>query len=247
MATCFDSHAYAREVLRVGRQYGWQVSELTPVNGFARPWFQRNNGHADAPRFYLSSGVHGDEPAGCHAAVELLRNPEWFNGLALVLFPMINPEGLNAGTRENAVGVDLNRDYRDGRSPETAGHIAVLNTLPACDLHIHLHEDWEARGAYLYAVHPPDEPSAQSILLTAMGRNLPIEQAVEIDGYPAANGVIRRDELPERDDWPEPYYLAHRHGAYHGYTLETPSSYPLEARVNAHVLAVRAAADWLRR
>jgi len=245
MSSSFESHQFATDAIKRGQQHGWQVGELTSINGYARPWFQRNAEQAALPRLYISAGVHGDEPAGSLAAYELLQRPDWFEGIAVALFPLINPVGLVRRTRENVDGLDLNRDYREAQSPEVAGHHAVLMTLPAADIYLHLHEDWEAKGAYLYAVHPDATPSAMSQFLSAMGQYLPIERAVEIDGYPATDGVIRREELPERDDWPEPYYLADLHGAYHGYTLETPSELPIQQRVNAHVAAVRAAINFL--
>lgn len=63
-----------------------------------------------APRTVLVVGVvHGDEPAGRRVVARLARvlPPA---GVRMVLVPSVNPDGLAAGTRTNARGVDLNRN-----------------------------------------------------------------------------------------------------------------------------------------
>ncbi|WP_309397195.1 M14 family metallopeptidase [Cerasicoccus maritimus] len=247
MSTVFDSHAYARNVTAVAQQNGWQQASMSAVRGYARPWFHLPAATLAPMRLYISAGIHGDEPASSYAALELLKHVDWFAGCEVFLFPLLNPAGMELGTRENADGIDLNRDYHAGSTEEVSQHQAALNQLPRCHLYLHLHEDWEAAGAYLYEVQPPHEPSATPALLSALAKHLPIEQATSIDGFDAEGGVITRPPpLPERDDWPEVYYFEHQYGDYHGYTLETPSALTLDQRIAGHVAAVHAAADFLR-
>lgn len=216
---------------------GWEVQALPPVQGLPRPWFRRNAAAGgERPRLYLSAGIHGDEPAGTLAAARLLRQPELFSGVEVVLFPILNPAGLAAGTRTNQDGIDLNRDYREARTMEVATHRKALDGLGRFDAYLLLHEDWESQGVYLYELRVAGGASQAGPLLECMGRHLPIEHATHIDGFLADRGVIRRERLPERPDWPEALYLARRLCG-HGYTLETPSSAPLEARIAAHVEA----------
>lgn len=58
---------------------------------------------------------HGDEPEStlvCNRLLEYLRkNPELLQGRTAVIVPVVNPDGLHAGTRLNANKVDLNRNY----------------------------------------------------------------------------------------------------------------------------------------
>jgi hypothetical protein len=54
--------------------------------------------------------VHGNEPAG-RAVVERLRRAKPPRGTALWLIEDANPDGSAAGTRHNAAGVDLNRNF----------------------------------------------------------------------------------------------------------------------------------------
>eukprot|EP00439_Symbiodinium_sp_Y106_P052181 s753_g6.t6 len=77
--------------------------------------------------------------------------------LAIVLVPNMNPDGSVRGhTRENAQGVDLNREWRpkadysqNGRSPEvSAVQAAMLDT--GVDVHLDVHGDEAADTAYSY-------------------------------------------------------------------------------------------------
>ena len=58
----------------------------------------------------LFSTMHGDEPATQHALHALVSGPQVV-GLDLWVVPVYNPDGLRAGTRANARGVDLNRNF----------------------------------------------------------------------------------------------------------------------------------------
>jgi len=245
----FDPAQFAQSALSAGSQYDWESHRLCKVGDWERPWFQLHSKSANAPALYISAGIHGDEPAGPFAALELLRQPEIFHGLNVTLFPMLNPSGLAANTRENAAGIDLNRDYRDPKSDEIRSHLATLQTLGQYTMTLCLHEDWEMTGFYFYELNVSGEPACAREIQQAMAQHLPIETRTVIDDFEAKNGIIARTaellRLP-RPQWPEAFYLSHYHTQL-GYTFETPSkSAPLEARVAAHVAGVRAAAEFVR-
>ncbi|HEX8104130.1 MAG TPA: DUF2817 domain-containing protein [Solirubrobacteraceae bacterium] len=68
-------------------------------------------GPVDAPRTILAVGsVHGDETAG-HAVIRALRRRTPPPGVQVHLVTTANPDGVRAGTRQNARGVDLNRNF----------------------------------------------------------------------------------------------------------------------------------------
>jgi protein MpaA len=54
--------------------------------------------------------IHGDEPAGI-GVVAALRSVAAPQGVRLWLVADLNPDGVHAGTRQNAHGVDLNRNF----------------------------------------------------------------------------------------------------------------------------------------
>jgi len=60
------------------------------------------------PRVLVVGCIHGNEPAGI-AVVRALERAHPHADLWLV--PVLNPDGLAAGTRQNAHGVDLNRNF----------------------------------------------------------------------------------------------------------------------------------------
>jgi hypothetical protein len=190
------------------------------------------------PRFYLSAGIHGDEPAGPLALLQLLREDRWPPGSALWLCPCLNPSGFARNRRENGTGLDLNRDYRNPQSSEVQIHTAWLERQPAFDLALCLHEDWEAHGFYLYELNPDSRPTRAEHAIAAVERVCPIDPSAVIEGRPARGGVIRPElNAALRPDWPEAFYLI-QHKTRHSYTLEAPSDFALATRVNALVTAV---------
>jgi hypothetical protein len=154
----------------------------------------------------------------------------------------LNPTGLANGTRENTDGLDLNRDYSDLKSEEIRAHVAwVEQNIQSLDQALHLHEDWESKGFYLYELNFGGHESYAKRILNAVEQHLPIEWAEEIDGHPARGGIIRPDELPEVVEGdPEAIYFQKKFGGLN-YTLESPSALPLEQRVAALKAAVLSA------
>jgi protein MpaA len=68
-------------------------------------------GDPAAPRSMLVVGcIHGDERAGIPIARLLASGPP-VSGVALWIVPVLNPDGAAADTRQNARGVDLNRNF----------------------------------------------------------------------------------------------------------------------------------------
>ena len=69
----------------------------------------------------------------------------------------------------------------------------------------------------------------------------PIDHSPLIDGREAREGIIRPNIDPAlRPEWPEAFYLF-TYKTRLSYTLEAPSDFPLQSRVNALVAGVNAA------
>jgi murein peptide amidase A len=230
--------------------HGWAlaqipVSEEISLSALTRPGELVNSHESGSrpspPRVYISTGIHGDEPAGPLAVLQLLRENQWPSGLGLWLCPCLNPTGFRLHRRENAEGLDLNRQYLQPEAAETAAHIRWLELQPAFDLCLCLHEDWEAHGFYVYELNPDDRPSLAAAMIDSVARTCPIDTSDLIEGRPAQNGIIRPDIDPrERPQWPEAFYLL-SYKTRLSYTLEAPSDFPLENRVAALVDGVRTA------
>jgi protein MpaA len=192
----------------------------------------------DAPRLYISTGIHGDEPAGPLAARRLLQEDAWPPGLDIWLCPCLNPTGFALNHRENSEGLDLNRQYRAPEAAEIRAHVAWLKRQPRFDLCLCLHEDWEAHGFYLYELNPDGLPSLAEAIIGRVAQVCPIDRSQTIEGRPAQNGIIRPDLDPRtRPQWPEALFLI-AHKTRLSYTLEAPSDFPLPVRTTALVAAV---------
>jgi protein MpaA len=70
-------------------------------------------GDRSAPVTLVVGVIHGNETAGL-AVIRRLRTMPLPAGVHLWLVPELNPDGVAAGTRQNAHGVDLNRNWPVG-------------------------------------------------------------------------------------------------------------------------------------
>ena len=213
------------------------MTDAGPIVGWSR--FERD----DLPTVYLSAGMHGDEPAGPLAVEAFWKetDPREVNWLVC---PILNPTGLRARTRDNAQGMDLNRDYLYRQSEEVRAHAAWLERQVVPDLFLSLHEDWETEGFYFYEISlHDDEPQRACEILEAVQAHCPIEENTVIDDHAVREqGWIHHEpqaDFPE--SWPEAIFLAKR-GCPLSFTFETPScAVPLTQRIAAHGAAIRAA------
>jgi murein peptide amidase A len=240
-----DIQQNLRDLEIAAQQHGWKSEtffEAQDLKLFAmtRPARSLSTLNLAAPRrVYLSSGIHGDEPAGPLAALRLIQENQWPENLDLWFCPCLNPLGFALNSRENSKGIDLNREYLKPIAEEIAAHIAWLDHQPNFDLCLLLHEDWESHGFYLYEQNPDNRRSLAQPMIEAVSKVCPIDPNELIEGRPANKGIIRPSFDPRtRPQWPEAFFLITRK-TRQSYTLEAPSDYPLETRVNALVTAVK--------
>jgi murein peptide amidase A len=239
-----DIRAVLREVKAAAQSHGWTFElfyKIGDLELFALHRKPKAGSQKPEVRIYISAGIHGDEPAGPLAALKLLQENNWPVDAELWLLPCLNPEGFILNTRENADGIDLNRDYRNPKAAETRAHIAWLERQPKFDLYLCLHEDWESHGFYLYEQNPDSKISLAEKMIEAVQKVCPIDLSEIIEDRAAQNGIVRPNISPqERPLWPEALYLI-TEKSRQGYTLEAPSDFPLPVRVQALVAAVNAA------
>ena len=237
-----DISAVLADCAAAGEANGWGVEKIHPaprtILGLTRPAVPSGSPRRANLRVYLSTGIHGDEPAGPLAARRLLQDNAWPPGLDLWLCPCLNPTGYAFNRRENREGLDLNRQYRAPEAEETVAHVKWLRHQPGFDLCLCLHEDWEAHGFYVYELNPDKQPSLAEPMIARVGEVCPIDMSEVIEGRPAHNGIIRPSIDPNtRPDWPEAFFLVAEKTRL-SYTLEAPSDFPLETRVAALVAGV---------
>lgn len=233
-----DPAGFLREFRDTALARGFTVESLLETEAGPLLVFE---GTGDGAPAYLSAGIHGDEPAGPLAALELLREGFFDGPRHWTLCPALNPVGLVAGTRENGAGIDLNRDYLQRASAEIAAHGRWLEARPHPELFVSLHEDWESSGFYFYEINLGDDrPDRAEAILGDVSRHLTIEPESRIDDHSVRSPgwIFHRAEADLPEHWPEAIFLA-KSGCPLSFTLETPSAAAMEARIAAHCSAVR--------
>ena len=189
------------------------------------------------PSVYLSAGIHGDEPAPVEGllqwAEETFRADPSIANIAhwnWMIFPCLNPWGLERNVRFDAGGLDLNRYYNSRKVPQITAQISLMRGHHY-DVAVSLHEDYDASGFYLYEI-AAKRPHWGESLCSECAPVFPSDNRRKIDGHSARGGLIRRKIQPKMMKvHPEAFRLHFRH-ADRTFTLETPSEESLEKRVN---------------
>lgn len=194
---------------------------------------------AEEGGIYISAGIHGDEPAGTEGLLAWAEaNAHRLRDLPLLLFPCLNPWGLTQNMRANATGLDLNRSFHR-RLPEI-GAIKKVVGKRRFAASVHLHEDFDGEGLYLYELARGKGWGEE--LLAAAGAHLPIDPRRKIDRWRAEGGLIRRKVRRAtfaQMGFPEAIWLFFAH-TDRTFTTETPSEFALERRIGAQVAVLDA-------
>ena len=93
-----------------------------------RPIYAYRLGNPAARKLLVVGTVHGNEPAGMTVTRRLLRTSPPLRA-ELWIVPDLNPDGRAAGTRSNAAGADLNRDFGRFSQPETRIARALIRSI----------------------------------------------------------------------------------------------------------------------
>lgn len=185
----------------------------------------------------IFAGIHGDEPAGALALMDLLReleeNPFLGRAYRIFFYPLCNPTGFEDGTREARSGKDLNREFwKNSTEPEIALIEAELRRQKFDGI-ISLHSDDTCDGVYGFVGGSTLTEHLLKPALAAAEEALPIDSRPQIDGFYAVNGIIRSAyggvlSAPPGSH-PEPFEIV----------LETPHHASLPAQRECFVLALR--------
>lgn len=238
-----DAAQLLTEIVNVCKVHGWTRLPANAKPGdillFHRP------GKSPRFRIYISAGIHGNEPGGPSAILELLKENAWPDEIEVYLYPCLNPYGLLHNSHENEQGIDLNFDYREPQAVETQQHIASFKSGMTFDVALCLHENWDATGFFLYETNVGNQSLARKIIMR-VAEVCPIDRSEEIRGRAAQNGLIAMSESPEAmEKWSEAHCLLAGKSSL-VYTFVVPSNRSLNMRVNAFMKAIRAVLDGLK-
>lgn len=180
-----------------------QVLPLLVV-GPGQPLTPKEARHSGLLRVYLQGNIHAGEVAGKEALLRLVRrltegaHENWTHGWILLINPNFNPDGnervhlLNRtlqhgpvggmGTRENAQGLDLNRDQMKLDSPEARSLAQLFNQWDP-HVFVDLHTTNGTRHAYHLTYSPPLHPATPD----------PIDSFLREQLFPAVDDSIYQE------------------------------------------------------
>lgn len=216
----------------LAREAGWKMRAFAKAGG-TPVYYVAAEAECSEPRLYLSAGIHGDEPAAPEALLAWCgKRRRALASCGALIFPCLNPWGLRHNIRVDKEGRDLNRSYRRRDVPVLEAQKEVVGSR-TFDAAIMLHEDFDARGLYIYEI-PGERPLWGEELIAAGTRHVPPDPRTRIEGRRCQGGVIRARVTPETmPDHPEAFFLRFGH-TDRSLTIETPSEFSLRARVAAH-------------
>jgi protein MpaA len=204
----------------------------------------RGPNSSDPIRIGIFAAIHGDEPAGALAAVELVseftREPEFIENFLLQIYPVCNPTGFEDSTRHSRRGKDLNREFwKSSTEPEIEILERELRTQRFSGI-IQLHADDTSEGLYGFVRgHTLTENLLRPALAEA-GKILPRNVNATIDGFAARDGIIYTSyegilAAPMQSE--PPFEII----------FETPHHAPMDLQVEALAVAVRTILSEYRR
>jgi hypothetical protein len=207
------------------------MRKFAEADGF--PVYVVESARRPGPRLYFSAGIHGDEPASAEGLVTwCARRARALKKCEVLIFPCLNPWGLQHNNRNDATGRDLNRGYHRHDVPVIEAQKKILQGR-FFDAAVMLHEDFDAHGTYLYEI-PGTRPFWGERLLAAAAEHVPREPRPRVEGRRCRRGLIRTritaETLPEH---PEAFCLRFGH-TRRSLTFETPSEFSMTSRVRAH-------------
>ncbi|MDQ0713112.1 hypothetical protein QFZ55_002564 [Streptomyces luteogriseus] len=187
---------------------------------------------------FVNSNIHGNEWEGTDASLKTIerlatakdaKTGDLLAHSRLYFNITANPDGRVAGTRANANGFDLNRDFVTASQPETRAMRQIeLGTQPAVLLDLHGY----VNGTLIEPTTPPHGENYEYdlFLKNTYANALGMESAVNALGYTPAKDGVEAAQIPFRDqeegwdDWPPiftPQYAAF-HGTVAAHTVEIP-------------------------
>ncbi|MES2506409.1 MAG: M14 family metallocarboxypeptidase [Verrucomicrobiota bacterium] len=250
MLPLHEAHSYRTLMRRwreLARRLGLRLQTLAVVEDLPVFWLETGakGAMAGEAAVYLSSGVHGDEPgAAWGLLVWAEENVERLRAGRFLIFPCLNPHGLQRNTRVDHLGQDLNRRFHVTEDA-VCGPWRQVVAGRRLAVGLCLHEDYDGQGCYVYELGRRGRPRLAPEMLAGV-RAIPPDGRRRIDESRAAGGVIHKSRVPKHlPGMPEAVVL-HELGCGLTLTFETPSEFGLDVRVRAQVEFVNAVLSGMR-
>lgn len=216
----------------------------------------------DAKKVFVSAGIHGDEPAGVYAVLDFLedRIERYLDDYSFVVLPCLNPTGFVRGSRYNADGVDINRDFNGIAASKEASYVKRLlrkqqnNYAFAMDMHEDrvdrqvegIPKQNNPKNFYLYEVsYDRKSKKGHKIINTLRNNGIKVYTGKKVYYCWNDNGLIWKPKLAssQKEETIEEYIQRY---AMNAFTTETPTCWPMEKRIHAQITALSAALEEFR-
>ncbi|HWB58415.1 MAG TPA: M14 family metallocarboxypeptidase [Chthoniobacteraceae bacterium] len=236
------SHDYVQLIRRwraVARKAGMPVHFLARAGKYDT-WYLKSKALRPTGGLYISTGIHGDEPAGPEALVTWAeKNARMLQRIPCLIFPCLNPWGIVNNRRLDQEGRDLNRLFHRDDVPVVSA-VKTLVKQYQFDVSLMMHEDYDGQGIYLYETERAHPFWAESLIKIAQPF-IPIDRRERIDLRKCNKpGIVRRKVIMKRFldiGFPEAIHL-HLFYSIRTFTVETPSEFALDQRVAAHMAII---------
>jgi hypothetical protein len=258
-----DIHrSYHRDVTRFLDNLGMGQFSYTQIFGITSP------NHGDHALYYVrlgsgpkhilvTGGVHGEEPAGTYAALDLIsyfaNHRMYDKDFTVHIYPCLNPWGYEHDTRENAEGMDINRGFKE--KIEVAECRMFADNLKKVGIKeyeftIDFHEgsrnqiwknftiDDNPDGAWLYELcHNHDKRMGRQMIEAVRQSVSPVNTLKKVYDDICHDGLVSYPEDMESEDYSELNSLdafLWRNYTQDAFTSETNEDWPMEDRIEAH-------------
>ncbi len=189
---------------------------------------------------YISTGVHGDEPAAVWGLLEWAEaNQKVLRREAIVILPCVNPWGFSNNVRMDDKGRDLNRLFHNNTLPFFRAWRKFVGDQQF-RLALNLHEDYDAQGIYVYELVPRGVKISDQVF-DQIESIIPRESRTKIEDQRIKAGIVRRTGDMRKvvkkqlgGGYPEAIYLYLNHTRI-AMTFETPSEFAFHERVKAQM------------
>ncbi|MDN3020472.1 M14 family zinc carboxypeptidase [Streptomyces sp. S.PB5] len=195
---------------------------------------------------FVNNNIHGNEWEGTDASLKLIeqlatakdaRTRDLLAHSRLYFNITANPDGRVAGTRTNANGFDMNRDFVTASQPEVRAMRQIeIDKQPAVMLDLHGY----VNGTLIEPTTPPHGENYEYdlFLKNTYANALAMETAVNGLGYTPEKDGVDPAQIPFRDfpegwdDWP-PVFTP-QYAAFHGTVAAHTVEIPLQVNNNAY-------------
>ena len=208
------------------------VEKAGSVEGYPVHVIRLQSNASSVRSILITAGVHGDEPAGIEAVIGFLErdNTDLLQHFRFCAIPCVNPTGYVDNSRENRLGIDINRSFEKDNIPEVQIVKQVIRGRQF-DFFVDFHEDWEAGGFYLYEGRRDGHGMGEEIIRAVKSIG-PIDPDSDPDDPPISHGLYRVATAWGTQGF-APYIL--KFHAPHVLMPETPTGWAMDRRAAAHL------------